>query len=79
MKTFLFILLFFLNPVAGITQGEGENTDSLKKLLMEAKEDTTRVLLLMQMATAYLRLDPDTALPYAIEGFNLAQEIKFKT
>jgi signal transduction histidine kinase len=76
MKTFLFILFIFLNAPS-MAQSYGENQDSLKKLLKEAKEDTARVVLLTKIANSYLRLNPDTALAYAIEGLQLAQKIKF--
>lgn len=75
MKRILFILLVFCNATPGLAQGG--NIDSLKSELSKAKEETTRVILLTQLAEANVRLYPDTALIYARESSKLAKEIKF--
>ena len=52
-------------------------TDSLKRSLLETKDDSKRVYVLEALSYAYLSSYPDTALQYALEGLRLAQEIKF--
>jgi len=46
--------------------------------LRNAKEDTSRVLLLSQLAVAFVRFERDTALSYAQRAYKLADKINYK-
>jgi two-component system, NtrC family, sensor kinase len=52
-------------------------TDSLKQALSAAKDDTTRVLVMANLGEGYRGSKPDSALIYAQQAFQLAQQIKF--
>ena len=51
--------------------------DSLSSLLAKEKHDTTRVMLLWQLSSAYKSFNPDTARALAEEALFLAQKIKY--
>ena len=57
--TIAFLLLFL---IAGKSNAQKAATDSLKQLLVYEKQDTSRVLLLMQLSKIYLENKPDTSL-----------------
>ena len=63
-------LCFFIASPAQNTE-----TDSLKKLLTNAKEDSKKVIILEGLSYAYLSAYPDTALQFAMEGLELAKKI----
>jgi len=55
----------------------GQSFDSLKVLLPSAKEDTSKVKLLLKIAIAYRNTDPEQAIPYANEAKNLAIRLNY--
>ena len=61
-----------------ISSGIGQKIDSLSIQLKNSPNDTTKVLLLDQIALKVLYSNPSQALKYANEGLKLAQKIKFK-
>jgi signal transduction histidine kinase len=69
------LLLFMAFCFVTVTKAQNEETDSLKKLLNTTKESSERVVILEGLSYAYLSAYPDTALQYAIQGLQLAQEI----
>lgn len=73
-KCFLFIAFLFCYPFVFAQTGE---TDSLKKVLTTAKDDKERVSVLENLSYAYLSTSPDTALQYALQGLQLAQDIDY--
>jgi tetratricopeptide (TPR) repeat protein len=75
MKKFTFLLILACN--FQFAPAQNTETDSLKKLLIITKEDTTRVLVLEGLSYAFHFSYPDTALQYALEGLRLAQEINY--
>jgi tetratricopeptide (TPR) repeat protein len=76
MKSLLLsVMLLFLF----INKGDAQRTvsDSLNQLLSGAKQDTSRVLLLIHLSRGYLYSKPDTCLQLAQTGLQLARKIKF--
>jgi signal transduction histidine kinase len=53
-------------------------TDSLKRQLAVEKDQKKRVNILESLSYAYLSSYPDTALQYAMQGLELAKNIKFR-
>ena len=53
------------------------STDSLQQLLLAAKQDTTRVILLSQLSKAFQHSNPDTAFLLGQQGLQLAKRIKY--
>jgi signal transduction histidine kinase len=75
MKFFLtlcFIIFVTINLYA-----QNSEIDSLKKALVVEKDDKSRVFTLESLSFAYLSSHPDTALKYALQGLQLAQQIKY--
>jgi two-component system NtrC family sensor kinase len=69
------IILFLLLPA--FSDAQINTIDSLKRLLQIEKQDTSRVLLLLQLSRAYLFSRPDTALVLGQQGLLLARETGF--
>lgn len=51
--------------------------DSIKKIILNAKDDTNKVNLLIELSKDYLNKDTKEALKYAEKAKNLAEKIKF--
>jgi tetratricopeptide (TPR) repeat protein len=73
-KTTASIIGFFL--FLNLTAQRG--IDSLRHLLREAKEDTTRVNLLNKIASGYAESRPDSTLKYASDALKLSGQTKYK-
>jgi hypothetical protein len=69
---FIFICLF---RVGAYTQSQV--FDSLKQLLQNEKQDSTRCLLLEKLGDQYQGSNPDSALIFAEQGIALARKIKY--
>jgi len=67
---FFVALCFFF-----VAQAQNTETDSLKRLLIITKEDTSRVLIYEGLSYAYQYAYPDTAFHYALKGLQLARKI----
>jgi two-component system, NtrC family, sensor kinase len=76
-KVFIFYLSLFFSSVA-IAQSIGIKTDSLKKLLAIAREDTNKVILLKSLSDDYLFNDPDSAVLYAQSALSLAKKLNYE-
>ncbi len=76
MKSFCIILLTLAStfPVAF---GQVSETDSLKKLLAQTREDTSRVLLLTELAFNYQFFKSDTAIIITRQAIALSQKLNF--
>ncbi|MEN8228577.1 MAG: tetratricopeptide repeat protein [Bacteroidota bacterium] len=75
LKTFL--LLFILS--AGIfTYAQNAQIDSLKAVLGNLKEDTSRVNMLNDMAAIVFRTSPEEAITYSSDAKNIAGQIDFQ-
>jgi len=77
VKKLLCIAFFLLNVIFCKSQ-VASNIDSVSHELDNAKEDTSRVLLLNQLAVAYARFEWDTAYWYAQRAYKLADKINYK-
>jgi signal transduction histidine kinase len=75
MKILFLILVTFL--VISPAKGQRSDIDSLKNLLYQTKEDTSRIILLGKLSGAYSMSSPDSALFYVRQGLTLAQEINY--
>jgi|SRR5450432_192040 len=69
----ILILLLFLNN----SWSQNFATDSLSQLLRQAKQDSTRVLLLVKLSRNYLYSKPEISQQFAQTGLQLSREIKF--
>ncbi len=73
------ISLLFLVSISILSGNAQTNViDSLKQLLQKEKQDTSRVLLLNQLAFYYFQSKPDTTLLLAQEGLLLARKAGFE-
>jgi two-component system NtrC family sensor kinase len=73
---FLSFLMAFLSGSFCFAQSRQE-IDSLKHELSIAKHDTSRVLIMVDLAANYQNTNPDSALMYGQQALDLAQKIKF--
>jgi len=71
MKRFLIVLLVLLSYTS---LAQDNFTDSLKQILSTEIADTTRVLLLRDLAFSYSYSWPDSALFHAQQGTALARQ-----
>ncbi len=76
MKLF-YIVTLLLTSVLPTAQGQVSETDSLKKLLSQTGQDTTRVFLLTELTFRYAFFKSDTALILGQQSIDLAQKLHF--
>ena len=69
--------LFFCGPIFSQVGGTEQQKDSLKHELTIAKNDTSRVLIMSALASAYTGFYPDTVNLYGNEALKLAEQINF--
>jgi tetratricopeptide (TPR) repeat protein len=71
--------LFFVGLLFIANRGysQSHTIDSLKQLLLSAKQDSTRSLLLAELSGEYELFNVDTAMLLAEDGLNLAKKINF--
>lgn len=78
MKRFAGLLVPFFLVLANLVQAQTDPvSDSLKLLIGSAREDTTKVNLLIELTTSLSRVDPDQALVYGNEAWDLSQSLNF--
>ena len=73
----IFLLLIFLFVTSVCIAQDDSKVDSLKKAVVSAPEDSTKVNTLIKISGEYLATDVDQALKYANEAKDLAEKIKF--
>ncbi|MEQ1676529.1 MAG: tetratricopeptide repeat protein, partial [Chitinophagaceae bacterium] len=72
------LILFLLSVcTTHIVTAQPARRDSLKQILRNEKDDTSRVLLLAKLSQEYMRSSPDTMLMLALEGLNLSRRNGF--
>lgn len=72
------ILLFFVSYHLGFSFAQTAEIDSLEKqLLINKKEDTTRVITLVALSNAYCYFKPDTFMFLSLQAHSLAEQINF--
>ncbi|MCP9768495.1 hypothetical protein EGI22_11275 [Lacihabitans sp. LS3-19] len=76
IKFKLFFISFLFLPFVGYSQ-DVYNLDSLKTILSQKMQDTSRVILLEQIAKDLWNNDLEAAMSYAQQGLELAQKINF--
>lgn len=76
MKVFFCVLLLLISTLY-TTVGQTVQTDSLKRLLALTHNDTSRVLLLVQIASNYRFFNPDSSLLLAQHALALSEKINF--
>src|SRR5258705_1090291 len=76
VKRFTFTLLLVLACSIGVTQTM-QRIDSLKHKLVIAKEDTTRVLIMLRLCSEYDLSNLDSGIRYGQQALTLAQHIRF--
>lgn len=76
MKKIILLLLVTLFCLTS-SKAQTANIDSLKALLKNEKQDTTRVLLLEKLTQIYYISKPDSALIMALEGLRISRRIGF--
>ncbi len=78
MKYVCFLsLLLLLFQIESFCQNK--YSDSLKQKLASAKEDTSKVNLLVSLARSYTFLYPDSGATFAKQGLQIAQRINYKS
>jgi two-component system NarL family sensor kinase len=75
MRITIVLYLFFLPLLA---KAQPEKKDSLLKVLLAAKEDTVKVMLLLSMANTYESNNQDSSIYYLEQSKRLAGQLKFK-
>jgi hypothetical protein len=78
MKIFaiILILLIYRMPVV-LGQTVPQRTDTLKRLLMETRQDTSRVLLMAQLSINYRFFKPDSSMFFAQQALKLARQLNY--
>src|ERR1700722_8526010 len=69
------ITIFFWCLWAAEVAGQTPQTDSLKQLIAQYREDTAKVLLFRQIGRTYLDARPDSCYYYASRGLALAERL----
>jgi signal transduction histidine kinase len=79
IKSFFTIILTFFFSITLFSQvgGTDQLRDSLKHELLIAKNDTSRVLIMAELASAYNGFYPDTVNFYGNDALKLAEQINF--
>ena len=75
MKKTFFIWSVLLFSFIEANAQFGNNIDSLKRQLAYAKEDTSKVFLLLQISYTYTWSYADTSIIYAVQALDLAQKL----
>jgi tetratricopeptide (TPR) repeat protein len=76
MKSIYVTILLLLSTLM-ITVGQTNETDSLNRLMAQTGADTTRVLLLSQLANSYRFFNPDSAMIIAQQALLLSRKLNF--
>ncbi|TNE52659.1 MAG: tetratricopeptide repeat protein [Bacteroidetes bacterium] len=72
------IIAFSVLLVLCCTQAIAQDIDSLKAVLKDTPQDTTRVNLLIQLSSVLWKTEPDAAIKYAEQASTLAAEAGFE-
>jgi len=67
------VAILFLISLPALAQDTGANVDSLKRVLALAKDDSTKAILLNQLAWAYIFVHTDSGMQYAKQSLQLAE------
>ena len=78
MTTFCALFLWWLAFASGPLAAPPGRIDSLRRALETAPADTTRVLLLAQLAYELTQTDPLATIGYGKQALQLAQKLRFR-
>ncbi len=76
MKIYIIISLLLASVISKAI-AQQLTTDSLKKLLIQTRQDTSRVLILLELSYNYRFSNPDSSLSLAQEAMQLASKVNF--
>lgn len=71
------ILLLLVTLISGYTNAQTGNRDSIKQMLLNDKQDTSRVLTLANLSFTYIDSKPDTMMILALQALELSRKISF--
>ncbi len=77
MKIYIIISLLLASVIPKAIAQHPLTTDSLKKLLIQTRQDTSRVLLLLELSSNYRFFNPDSSLLLAQQAMQLAGKANF--
>ena len=72
---FIFVSILFFTGLSITVNGQNQFTDSLKQLLKTAPADTSRIALLLDIATSYFFSKPDSCLLFSVEALTLSKNL----
>ncbi|OJJ17231.1 hypothetical protein BKI52_31485 [marine bacterium AO1-C] len=78
MKRTIIITLWFIFINLPVTQGQNKQIDSLKYLIQQSKTDSSRVVLLNELAYAMRDIDLKQTLKYSMQALPIARKLKLK-
>ncbi len=80
MRIFIFLsLLFFVTfPIFAQEKAKNNQLDSLQKVYQNAKQDSSKVLALIEIASTYAKTKPDTCISIAKLTLTQSQQIKLQ-
>jgi tetratricopeptide (TPR) repeat protein len=78
-NNFIFLISLILSSIFAVAQPDKHRLiDSLIRVEKQTKEDTSRTLVLCELAIAHLGVDPEKSKQYATEAADLASRINYK-
>lgn len=77
MKKYIAIIFILILAIPALCQNDTHTIDSLKRKLKGAS-DTTKILLLNQIAKEYRHIKPKLLLEYALQAKKLAEQVNYK-
>jgi tetratricopeptide (TPR) repeat protein len=75
---FLSFYFFIALPIFAQEKAKKANLDSLQKAYQSAKQDSNKIFTLIEIASAYVKANPDTCLSIAKETLAQSQQIKLQ-
>lgn len=73
-----YILLICTCPcLPALGQGRMETLDSLRNISLHASNDTTRMVAMLQLASAYAEIDPDSSFNFARKALSITEKLQY--
>jgi signal transduction histidine kinase len=70
------VYIYFIS-LCTLCAAQSNSTDSLRRILLTAKEDTNKVNKLLQLGKDYMSSAPEEAISYSMQARDLAQKLRF--
>ncbi len=77
MKIYIIISLFLAAFIPKAIAQSPLTTDSLKNLLIQTRQDTSKIMLLLELSTKYRFFNPDSSVLFAQQAMQLADKANF--